>query len=145
MTMTQATYTITVKPAEPKGDLSFYTVDGPTAKEIQQRWDNHQNIQIGDHYISWQRVVEITAPPKDLQLAVKLYCGRCDKGWKYNALGGYACEKCNPRGQELTKEYYQYLESQTYYAEAMRLTILYATPGYWEGIAAINMARREHR
>jgi hypothetical protein len=111
-------YTVTIKPAEPKGELSFFQVDASKAKEIMTKWDTHQNVQIGDAYISWQRIVEVTAPPKDLQLSGPQWCGKCEKGWLGEAWGEWKPCSCNPTGKEKISEYRNYLETQDWYKQS---------------------------
>ena len=112
------TYTITVKPSDIKGELDFYHVDSRQAKEISARWDEHQNVTIGDKKISWQRIVEITAPPASNRLEAPQYCVKCEKGWLFSRDGAYPCS-CNAKGKDDMKEYKEYLEKQSWYIREM--------------------------
>jgi hypothetical protein len=87
------------------------------------RWDAHQNVQIGDAYISWQRIVEITAPPASNRIDSPKWCGKCEEGWTFRegTDPAYPKEilaspcKCNPRGQEEVRKYEDYLNTQSWY------------------------------
>lgn len=113
------TFTISVKPSEPKGDMSFYQVDARKAKEIKDRWDAHQNIQIGDSYISWQRIVEITAPPATNRLEAAKFCSKCEQGWLFGDNGAYPCS-CNANGKDEIAKYSDYLQTQKWYTDSVK-------------------------
>lgn len=113
------TYTVTLKPTDPKADLVFFSVDAAKAREIKERWDAHQNVQIGDSYISWQRIVEITAPPAHNALQGPSFCGDCESGWLVGSEGATPCV-CSSKGTADMKEYLEYLNHQSWYVRELR-------------------------
>lgn len=114
-----ASYVITLKSNDKHGEPEFINVDASKAKEVMARWDAHQNILIGDAYISWQRIIEVTAPPANIRLEGPKWCGKCEEGWTTHPQGeGFIPCTCNPTGIEICRNYKSYLENQSWYKEA---------------------------